>query len=175
MHEQDLEIIPGERIGPYYLNWDIETLKKHLPANYVVYDYTYSWDVVFDEYYIRVVKIDNRIDCITVLNNFKQHFKHQITCNSTLEQVQNIFGTTQDRTLYVILSNYPGMELYFEDEEENLDEDDDSWKKVKIESISIRNAIFIWDEHYTVEDYKNMKENKCTFPFPKEKLVEINK
>lgn len=170
MNEQDLEIIPGERIGPYYLKWDIETLKKHLPTNYVVYDYTYTWGIEFNEYYIHIRKIDNQINSIAVLGKFRQHFKHQITCNSTLEQIENIFGPTKDVTIYDILPNYPGMELYFGDEDEN-DESDDSWKNLKIECIAICDPNFIWDEHYTKEDYKNMKENKFPFPFPKEKFV----
>ena len=74
MRDEDLEIIPGERIGPYYLKWDIETLKKHLPTNYVFSEGPYVWNLKFEEYFIRVRKIDKQIDTIAVKNKFKHHF-----------------------------------------------------------------------------------------------------
>ena len=171
MRDEDLEIIPGERIGPYYLKWDIETLKKHLPANYVFYDDLYTWGLEFEDYLIQVRKIDNRIDSITVKNKFKHHFKHKITCNSTLGQLEDDFGITEDRGDANILPAYPGMEFYFEDEDEN-DESDDSWRPIKIEAIVIYDPSFIWDEHFSFKDYDKMEANQFECPFPKDKLVE---
>ena len=130
--KENLEIVPGERIGPYYLKWDLETLKKNLPTDYVVSEDEYTWYVQFEDYAIGIRKEDKQIDFITVRGKFRQHFKHKITCESTLGEIEEDPGPTELLLSDAhILPDYPGMEMYFEDEDEN-DEDDDSWKKIKI-------------------------------------------
>ncbi len=167
----DLEIIPAERIGPYHLKWDIETLKKHLPANYIVYDTHYKWWIEFEDYVIGIRKADNQIDTIAVTGKFRQHFKNKITCESTLGEIEEEFGSTDDCTEYFVLPDYPDMEMYFEEEDEN-DEDDDSWKKIKVKEIVINDPHFIWDKHFSREDYRRMERTKFECPFPKDKYVQ---
>ena len=170
MKDQDLEIVPAVRIGPYHLKWDLETLKRNLPANYTVCEGEDLWYVEFEDYLIGIRKEDNKIDFITVQGKFRQHFKNKITCESTLGQIEDDFGPTTGICTDV-LPAYPGMEMYFEDEKEG-DEDEDSWKKIKIIRISIRDPLFIWDEHFSHEDYNRMKKTKYECPFPKDKLIE---
>ena len=170
MQDQDLEIVPAVRIGPYHLKWDLETLKKNLPANYIVTEDAYTWYVEFEDYLIGIRKADNQIDFITVRGKFRQHFKNKITCESTHGQIEDDFGPTAGYS-FDDLPAYPGMEMYFEDEEEG-DEDENSWKKIKIIRIAVVDPLFIWDEHFSLEDYDRMEQTKYECPFPKDKFIE---
>jgi len=46
----------------------------------------------------------------------------------------------------------------------------EKWRKVKIIRIVVYDSGFIWDEHFTMEDYKKMEENQFKCPFPKDKV-----
>jgi hypothetical protein len=171
--ENDNVIVPGERIGIYRLDWDVETLIKHLPADYTVERGEHYWHVEFGYFIIGVRKIDQVIDYITLKNGpgveFKETFKGKIIGNYTLGEIEEEFGETKDWTWYSTLPDYPGMNLYFEDEDD--DDDDDSWKHVKIDHIAICHPNFFWDDHFSHEDYARMERDEFSCPFPKEKMI----
>jgi hypothetical protein len=134
---------------------------------------------MFGYFAIGVRKIDQVIDYITLKNGpgveFKETFKGKIIGNYTLGKIEEEFGETKDWTWYSTLPDYPGMEFYFEDEDDDDDEDSDSWKNVKIDFISVRHPNFIWDEHFSPEDYARMKRDEFPCPFPKERMVSSRK
>jgi hypothetical protein len=175
--ENDNVIVPGERVGIYRLDWDVETLIKHLPANYIVERGNHYWYVMFGYFTIGVRKIDQVIDFITIKNvpdmEFKETFKGKIIGNYTLGEIEEEFGETQDWTWFFTLPNYPGMECYYDDEEEG--EDEDSWKYTKIKHIAICHPNFVWDEHFSLEDYARMERDEFSCPFPKERMVSSRK
>jgi hypothetical protein len=110
--KENLEIVPAERIGPYYLKWDIDTLKKNLPSSYLVSENEYIWFVKFEEYLIGIRKEDKKIDFVAVRGKFKQHFMNKITSQSTLRDIEKEFEYDLADNSAIILPKYPGMEIY---------------------------------------------------------------
>jgi hypothetical protein len=168
--KENLEIVPAERIGPYYLKWDIETLKKNLPSSYLVSEDEYSWYIEFEEYLIGIRKEDKKIDFIAVEGSFKQHFMNKITSDSILRDIDNEFEYDLDGKAAIILSKYPGMEIVTEDEKED-DEDEDGWRDVKVIRIAVTDPNFIWNDHFSYDDYVRMENTNYECPFPPDKLI----
>jgi hypothetical protein len=160
----DLAIVPGERIGPYRLDWDIKTLISHLPQNYSLYYDDYCWLIKFNYYFIQVRKIDSKIDYISISNDFNETFLGKKITGCTLGHLEEQFGETDIGTMDFTLPDYPGVEFYFEDEKEG-DEDENAWKEVKLTEVIIRDPTFYWDEHFSKEDYDKMRKNEFPCPF----------
>jgi hypothetical protein len=172
--KENLEIVPGERIGPYYLKWDIDTLKKNLPIFYTISENKYFWFVEFKEYLIGIRKEDKKIDFITVRDDFKQHFMNKITSKSTLRDIENEFEYDLADNSAFILLKYPGIEIYTEEEKEN-DEDEEGWKNVRVTAIAIIDPSFLWNDHFSYDDYVRMENTNYECPFPLNKLVKEEK
>lgn len=169
MLERKTSIVPGISLGEYFLDWDIYTLISHLPNNYVVKEDDLWWYVFFNEYIIKVRKFDLKIDWISVTGNFKEHFLDKITCGTTLEEIETEFGSTDLYSDSLILPNYPGLMIWTEDEKQD-DDSEDGWKKVKVIGLGINDYKFVWDDHFTKNDYDKMRETKFPCPFPIERL-----
>jgi hypothetical protein len=168
--KENLEIVPAERIGPYYLKWDVDTLKKNLPSSYLVSENKYFWFVEFEDYLIRIRKEDEKINSITVYGKFKQHFMNKITSKSTLRDIENEFEYDLADNSAFILLKYPGIEIYTEEEKEN-DEDEEGWKNVRVTAIAVTDPNFIWNDHFSYDDYVRMGNTNYECPFPLDKMV----
>jgi hypothetical protein len=163
-------IIPGVKAGPYYLSWDLEKLKQHMPEDYSVIDGMFYWFVNFDNYEIRIRKIDNKIDAISVKNNFKESFMGKITRLSTFRDIENEFGPLVDVTEFFYLPDYRGMNFYFEDERDDIE-----WDETKVIEILVEKPKFDWNKDFTLEDYEEMEKTQYTCLFPRERIKEIDK
>lgn len=158
-------IVPGVKAGPYYLSWDLEKLKRHLPKDYSVNDGMFCWFVNFDNYVIRIRKTDHKIDAISVKHDFKESLMGKITSNSTFREIEKDFGPLVDVTEYFYLPEYPGMNFYFEDERDDIE-----WDETKVIEIQVHDPEFDWSKEFTFKDYEEMEKTKYPCPFPTERL-----
>jgi hypothetical protein len=164
-NKEDDSIVPGVRVGKYFLKWDLDTLINQLPDDYFVKEGKYCWFVIFDYYAIGIRKFDNKIDSISVKNNFKENFMHKMTCNNTFKEIEANVEDLIDETEYYYFPNYPGMNLYFEDEREGQE-----WNEVKLKMVFIHDPSFDWNKEFSLEDYERMEQTHYSCPFPLEKL-----
>lgn len=177
MNKDDLEIIPGIKLGKYRLDWDLDTLIRNLPDNYTVWNGCFDfWEVLFDDckYSIRIRKYDSKITSIQVWDKFRspleEHFKGKIKRGSTHEEVELEleleFGEIVGFDDSVYLPQYPGMAFDFDGDDEENDDDDDSWKKYRFSRI----YVYRLDEPEDDKTYKNYTCLQKPCPFPKDKV-----
>jgi hypothetical protein len=127
----DAEIIPGDRIGEYYLGCNFEKLENNLHESYNIEERVNSYVVTTSMFKFWIDSDTNCISQISVCNGFKGKFLNVIGIGSTLEDIERNFGTWEhDLDVYTI-PQYPGICFELLDEEE--------WDEMKspIEFITI--------------------------------------
>ncbi|TCS94971.1 hypothetical protein [Hazenella coriacea] len=125
------EIIPGERIGDYYLGWSFNTLKEHLTKDFQIEDRGQKLVITDQNMKFWLDKENNSITQISVFGEFKGRFKGVIGIGSNLTDVQRRVGKWEEELDVYIMPDFPGICF------ELLDEEDwDEWKS-PIEFISI--------------------------------------
>ncbi|MBA4601714.1 hypothetical protein [Thermoactinomyces mirandus] len=134
------EIIPGVRIGKFYIGENVDILKKKLSGRVDIEKGSQSIVLKTENMSFWIDKRTNKVFQIGVTNNFKGKFLDRIGLGSTLLDVQKSIGEWEEEFDVYILPKYPGICFELKD----IDDYEEEWN----ESEMPINAIYIYDQNY---------------------------